>query len=498
MDSSNRIVKVIYPSEKSLFSPATITHAPRVPEEKLSNRDLAPFLKCRPQNQHQLHIINPDKNKEVIILNNKSEDYGLNDFHFRNKTSNEHNISPCVVRKYVNDRRAVKTLQSASSPLSAKKVERIFHSDGHTNIRRQVRYVVINDYCGNGDGGRRVINNSVRSSPPLYQAGRQTQFHALTADNRFSSNFHYTNHKDEAIQKQAVISHPKEYAKHRFHPRNSSGSPRVIANNAQEMKRTTTSNHRSEPPSERYGHPVRTMPPKQCPQIFQSNLEQSQILSSMSQQTSKPAKNHLEIDERVYVDHTYIDFTFVDDSKVTETSYVVGEKIEAILKRSGNTTAEDLVVYGGIIRSDAKTNKIIRIRNMDSFPKKLMRMLDEDPDPSAITWLPHGRAFIIRDAKKFINEVHGKYFRTNPTSLRNFQRKLNMWGFKRLTGTRDNGAYYHMLFLRGFPNLVRKLALLKRKNGIRPFPNPEDEPNFYELAKHRPLLKAYSSKKDKK
>ena len=541
MDSNNHIVKVIYPSEKSFSSSANILRTPRVPEEKWSNRDLMPLSKFPPQNHYQLHIINTDKNKEVIILNNKSEDYGLNDFHFRNKTSNEDNISLCAVRKYIKDSRMVKTLPSGSSPLSVKKKERIFHSDAHAKIRRQERYVVVNDYCGNGDGGGREINSSTSNSPSLYQAVRQMQFDALTADNRFASNFHYTNHKDEGIQKQTVIGHPKEYVipafqplssnsprviannaretklttisnhmveqasegiqkqtvighpkeyvKPVFQPRLSSKSPRLIANNAREMMRTTISNHMVEQASERYGYTVRTMLPKPYPQNFQRNLEQNETLSSMSQQTSKPAKNHLEPDERVYVDHTYFDFTFIDDSKVTETSHIVGEKFEAILERGGTTTAEDLVVYGGIIRTDPKTNKIIKIRHMDSFPKKLMRMLDEDPNPSAITWLPHGRAFIIRDTKKFLDEVHDKYFTTKATNLRNFQRKLNMWGFKRLNGRRDNGAYYHMLFLRGFPNLVRKLALLKRKNGIRYLPNPEEEPNFYELAKHRPLHK---------
>ena len=147
----------------------------------------------------------------------------MNDFHFRIKTSDEDNISPCAVRKHIKDSRVVKTLPSGSSPLSVKKKERFFHSDGHAKIRRQERYVVVNDYCGNGDEGRREINSN---SPSLYQVVRQMQFDALTADNRFASNFHYTNHKDEGIQKQTVIGHPKDYVIPAFHPLSSNNRER--------------------------------------------------------------------------------------------------------------------------------------------------------------------------------------------------------------------------------------------------------------------------------
>lgn len=67
----------------------------------------------------------------------------------------------------------------------------------------------------------------------------------------------------------------------------------------------------------------------------------------------------------------------------------------------------------------------------------------------------------------------------------------NLWGFKRITNGIDSGAYYHQLFLRQKPGLVRKMSLAKCKyavKGTRPMRNPNDEPNFYKLAKIRPLL----------
>jgi len=35
--------------------------------------------------------------------------------------------------------------------------------------------------------------------------------------------------------------------------------------------------------------------------------------------------------------------------------------------------------------------------NPVTFPMKLMTLLNEDPDPSAITWLPDGRSFIVKN-----------------------------------------------------------------------------------------------------
>ena len=74
-----------------------------------------------------------------------------------------------------------------------------------------------------------------------------------------------------------------------------------------------------------------------------------------------------------------------------------------------------------------------------------------------------------------------------------------MWGFQRISGSIDNGAYYHQLFLRGIPRLSN---LMERKDSIsfnrfnkgnekkrrgRPITNPELEPDFHKLSRLRPL-----------
>ena len=95
------------------------------------------------------------------------------------------------------------------------------------------------------------------------------------------------------------------------------------------------------------------------------------------------------------------------------------------------------------------------------FPEKLMDMLAKEPDTTVVSWLPHGRAFIVRKPKAFTADIMPKYFRQ--TKLTSFQRQLNLYGFRRITQGADAGAYYHELFLRGRPQLCMRMNRQKVK-----------------------------------
>ena len=77
------------------------------------------------------------------------------------------------------------------------------------------------------------------------------------------------------------------------------------------------------------------------------------------------------------------------------------------------------------------------------FPEKLMEMLSKESstNSSIVSWLPHGRAFIVRKPKDFSETIMHKYFRQ--TKITSFQRQLNLYGFRRLTQGPDAGSYYH-------------------------------------------------------
>ena len=180
--------------------------------------------------------------------------------------------------------------------------------------------------------------------------------------------------------------------------------------------------------------------------------------------------------------HSYIDFSSVEDEKIRHSSSLQGERLEDIMNFGNAMHPSHLVVMDDANSAD---NVKSAPQNRITFPTKLMSLLGNNPDPNVITWLPHGRAFIVKDHARFMKELSSSLCKSD--NFKSFQRMLNIWGFKRLTGKRDKGAYYHQLFLKGRPNLVKKMSICKKKNGVWPLANPASEPDFYQLSKLRPL-----------
>ena len=87
------------------------------------------------------------------------------------------------------------------------------------------------------------------------------------------------------------------------------------------------------------------------------------------------------------------------------------------------------------------------------FPEKLYHMLELadaqgfGPSSNAVSWLPNGRAFAVRDEKVFMESIVPLFFKQ--TKMRSFARQLSHWGFKRLKA--DSYAYCHERFVRGSP-----------------------------------------------
>jgi hypothetical protein len=91
-----------------------------------------------------------------------------------------------------------------------------------------------------------------------------------------------------------------------------------------------------------------------------------------------------------------------------------------------------------------------------TFPQVLMDIMSNEEDSDTISWLPHGRSFIIYKKKRFGSAVLPKYFKA--TKFTSFTRKLNRWGFTRVTRGPEMGSYYHKLFLRDDPSLCLRMS----------------------------------------
>jgi len=114
--------------------------------------------------------------------------------------------------------------------------------------------------------------------------------------------------------------------------------------------------------------------------------------------------------------------------------------------------------------------------------------LDRGDLTAIIDWMPHGRAFVVKQPKLFEAEVLPRFFKQ--TKYLSFTRQLNLWSYKRITRGMDAGAYYHPLFLPGKLHLTMRMKRQKIKGtGTRPIANPSAEPKFYYQYKHVALVR---------
>mmetsp|Transcript_6983 Transcript_6983/g.10175 ORF Transcript_6983/g.10175 Transcript_6983/m.10175 type:complete len:343 (-) Transcript_6983:357-1385(-) len=91
-----------------------------------------------------------------------------------------------------------------------------------------------------------------------------------------------------------------------------------------------------------------------------------------------------------------------------------------------------------------------------TFPQKLMEILNRTENNDIIAWLAHGKGFVIYKKKKFAADLLPKFFKQ--AKFTSFTRKLNRWGFTRVTRGPETGAYYHKFFVRDEPRLCMQMS----------------------------------------
>lgn len=91
----------------------------------------------------------------------------------------------------------------------------------------------------------------------------------------------------------------------------------------------------------------------------------------------------------------------------------------------------------------------------NKFPLKLMSILDSHEHQDIISWLPHGRGFIIRDKKRLADLVLPKYFKESKYT--SFTRRLNRWNFTIQTHGHKEASYFHPMFIQGDPQRVLEM-----------------------------------------
>lgn len=111
-----------------------------------------------------------------------------------------------------------------------------------------------------------------------------------------------------------------------------------------------------------------------------------------------------------------------------------------------------------------------------------MYILDQDGHPNIISWLPHGRGFLITDKKRLETEVLPKYFKVS--KFTSFTRRLNRWEFTIHTMGHKKSSYFHPKFIRHDPRQCLEM-----------FPAPQNKKRSTSAIKNKRKQKSAAASK---
>jgi len=141
----------------------------------------------------------------------------------------------------------------------------------------------------------------------------------------------------------------------------------------------------------------------------------------------------------------------------------------------------DGIGYRDFSRASVSSGGAIQGKDI-TFPVKLHMILSNPEYQDIISWLPHGRSWRILQQKTFEEQVLPVHFKHGRYS--SFARQVNGWGFRRVTKGGDYNSYYHEMFLRGMPQLCKKMKRLTLKEKEE---NETATPDFYLLSRKNPI-----------
>lgn len=132
-----------------------------------------------------------------------------------------------------------------------------------------------------------------------------------------------------------------------------------------------------------------------------------------------------------------------------------------------------------------------------NFPSRLHDLLtlteDDSSLSSVISWMPHGRSWIVHNKEAFIERISKSHFQFK--KYESFLRQVNGWGFQRITKGPDENSYYHEMFLRGMPHLIRNnMRRCKRKKAVLGLGKCDEDGiklDFYALNETHPIPNYY-------
>lgn len=132
----------------------------------------------------------------------------------------------------------------------------------------------------------------------------------------------------------------------------------------------------------------------------------------------------------------------------TETIQMIGPVLASMStsRRSLCDLIADAIEDGIALRACTPADHVPRgIGACLDLPTKLYSILSSSAFEGAVSWMPHGYAWKIKDLNLFASTVLPMFVDggTYPENYNNFVRMLTSFGFKQVTRGPDTSAYYH-------------------------------------------------------
>ena len=108
-------------------------------------------------------------------------------------------------------------------------------------------------------------------------------------------------------------------------------------------------------------------------------------------------------------------------------------------------------------------------------------MLDDaekEGNTDVVCWMPHGRAWAIKNENEFVQNIMPRYFNAQ---MKSFLRWCRAWGFVRMTEGKDRGAWFHRYFIRGVTSLCHTMSRPQMLKSMENWLPAGHCPDFYNV-----------------
>mmetsp|Transcript_22764 Transcript_22764/g.47558 ORF Transcript_22764/g.47558 Transcript_22764/m.47558 type:complete len:675 (+) Transcript_22764:234-2258(+) len=108
--------------------------------------------------------------------------------------------------------------------------------------------------------------------------------------------------------------------------------------------------------------------------------------------------------------------------------------------------------FNAAASSNATASAASARNQQNAFLYDLFDIISDPYNNEIISWLPHGKGFIINNKNRFERLILPDFLPS--TKYASFTRRLKRWKFFRVPSGVEMGAYYHRCFRRGHPHLI--------------------------------------------